>query len=181
MKKFIIVLSFTLFVVMGAFAQQKGDKFVGGAIDLGVTSVGVSGVSTTAVEFGIQPEIGFFVADKFMLGFNLGYALTSGDSTTHTLVIGTKLSYYIPVCEKFYYTPALELAYCNAFSGEASLPGFGAGLSLARFEYRATKQLALSASMLSLDYVLLAKNGLKVNTVNFGLSLSPSIGLRYYF
>lgn len=103
--------------VSGVSAQQKGDVYASGSLGFGVTSVVVEGDSATAAEFAIEPSVGYFVADKFMVGF----------------------------------------------------------------EYQPTERIGLTASMLSLDYVMLSKDGLTLNTVDFGLTFSPSVGFKYYF
>ena len=180
MKK-LLLTAIALMVVMGAFAQQKGDIYIGGNLGVGVTSTIMESESATAVEFTIQPNMGYFVADKFMIGFGLGYSILGGDGTTHTLTLGPKLSYFVPLCDKLYYTPSLDILFCCAVLDGYSIPGFGLGANIVGFEYQPTEHIGLSASLLSLDYVMLSKNGLTLNTVDFGLTLSPSIGFKYYF
>lgn len=182
MKKFLA----TLLVLFAAstsvvYAQQKGDIYVGGNLQFGLSSAIVEGASATATEFMIQPNMGVFVADKFMVGFDLGYSALVGDSTTHTLVVGPKFSYFIPLCDKLYYTPTLDIAFCYAVSDGFGLPGFGLGANFVCFEYQPTEHIGLSASMLSLNYIMFSRAGITVNEVDFGLSLSPSIGFKYYF
>lgn len=172
-----------LFVVSvsGVSAQQKGDVYASGSLGFGVTSVIVEGDSATAAEFAIEPSVGYFVADKFMVGFGLGYSVAGGDGTTHTLTLGPKVSYFVSLGEKLYYTPSLDVLFCYASTEGFGIPGFGLGVNLVGFEYQPTERIGLTASMLSLDYVMLSKDGLTLNTVDFGLTFSPSVGFKYYF
>lgn len=176
-KLFSTLIVLLVMSVSTVFAQQKGDIYVGGKFDVGVTSAN----STTAVEFAIQLNMGYFVADKFMIGFDLGYSILGGDGTTHALALGPELSYFVPLCDKLYYTPSLDILFCCAVSDGYSIPGFGLGANFVGFEYQPTEHIGLSASLLSLDYVMLSKDGLTLNTVDCGLTLSPSIGFKYYF
>ena len=180
-KLFSTLIVLLVMSVSTVFAQQKGDIYIGGNFSVGVTSAIIEGESATAVEFAIQPNMGYFVADKFMIGFGLGYSISGGDGTTHTLTLGPKLSYFVPLCDKLYYTPSLDILFCCAASDGYSIPGFGLGANIVGFEYQPTEHIGLSASLLSLDYVMLSKDGLTINTVDFGLTLSPSIGFKYYF
>lgn len=162
-------------------AQQKGDFYVGGNLGLSTSSAIIQGESVTATEFAIQPNVGYFVADNLMVGLGIGYSVTGGDGATHLLTVGPKLSYFVPVCDKLYYTPSLDILFCYAASDGYGVPGFGLGLNIVGFEYRPTKRIGLSASVLSFDYAMLSKEGITLNTIDFGLTLSPNIGLKFYF
>lgn len=182
MRKLLSTLLALLVVsVSTVSAQQKGDIYVGGNLGVNVASVIMDGESATAAEFAIQPNVGFFVADKFMVGLGLGYSVTGGDGATHTLTVGPKLSYFVPLCDKLYYTPSLDLLFCYAASDGYGFPGFGLGVNIVGLEYKPTERIGLSASLLSLDYVMLSNEWVTVNTVDFGLTFSPSIGFKYYF
>ncbi|MBR3826688.1 MAG: outer membrane beta-barrel protein [Alistipes sp.] len=182
MKKLIYSLVALLVLsVTSVSAQQKGDVYVGGDLGFGVSSVIISGESVTGVEFGIQPSVGIFLADRLLLGFGLGYNVSGGDGATHTLTLGPRVGYYVPLCKNLYYTPTLDLQFCYVASEGYGVPGFGLGVNLFGVEYRPTERIGLSANLLSLDYVLLSKEGLTVNTVDFGLSLSPRVGAKFYF
>ena len=165
-----------------ASAQQKGDKYVSGNLGLGVTSAIVQDVSATGVTFAVQPEMGFFPIDNLMLGFSVGYELESvlGD-TTHTLFVGPKLAYYVPLCEKLYYTPSLQVGFCLFAADDGGVPGFGLSASVFAVEYRPSERVGISGSLLSLDYNLFASDGLVLNTVDLGLTIRPSVGVKLYF
>lgn len=180
-KLFYALVALLALSVTSVSAQQKGDIYVGGDLGFSVSSVSVSGESVTATEFGIQPSVGVFLADRFLLGFSLGYNVTGGDGATHTLALGPRVGYYVPLCKNLYYTPTLDLLFCHVSSEGYGVPGFGLGVNLFGLEYRPTERIGLSASLLSLDYVLLSKEGVTIHTVDFGLSLSPRIGAKFYF
>lgn len=180
-KLFSTLLTLLVISLSTVSAQQKGDIYVGGNLGFGVSSVILEGESATAAEFTVQPNVGYFVADKFMVGLGLGYSVTGGDGATHTLAVGPKLSYFVPICDKLYYTPSLDILFCYVASEGFGIPGFGLGVNIVGLEYQPTERIGLSASLLSLDYVMLSKEGMTLNTVDFGLSFSPSIGFKYYF
>lgn len=46
-------------------AQEKGEKFFGGKIGIGIQSIQGN---DTSVSFTLSPEVGFFVADNFRIG-----------------------------------------------------------------------------------------------------------------
>lgn len=183
MKKFIYCLVAILALsVYDASAQKRGDKYVSGNLGLGVTSAIIEDVGATGVVFTVQPEIGFFPVDNLMVGFSVGYDLesVSGD-TAHTLFVGPKLAYYVPLCEKLYYTPSLQVGFCFLAGDGAGVPGFDLNASLFAVEYRPSERVGISGSLLSLGYNLLAKDGVVLNTVDFGLSIKPTVGVKLYF
>lgn len=170
-----------------ASAQTKGDMFVGGSLGLGTTSVITDGNSSTNLNFSISPEFGYFVTNNLKVGASLSYGIDFANYTTHTLSIMPNLAYYVKVCDKFFYTPGLELGFVAAFSDGLSMPGFGLGVNLGSFEFRPTNKFGLSMNLLSLSYVLLTykdKNygvSFNSNAVSFNLGINPSIGVKYYF
>ncbi len=182
MKKLVIILLAIVGLSMNhATAQQKGDLYLGGNIGVYVSSVSVLGESASATEFGIAPEIGYFVTDRFMLGLGVSYGITSGDAATHSFTIGPKFSYYAPLCDKLYYTPTLEIAFAYGSSENLNMPGFGIGLSCFGLEFRPSKHFGLSASILSVNYVMLSRYGVTINNVGLNISASPTVGFKYYF
>ncbi len=168
--------------VSTASAQRKGDVVVNANLGLGVSSLVIEGSSATGVEFGIGAEVGYFVANNFKVGLGVAYDVEGGDgNTVHAFNIGPSLSYYVALSKNLYYTPKLDLAFCVGSYSDEAFPGFGLGLSVANFEYRPTERVGISASLLSLNYVLLSKNGLTLNNVDLSITLSPRIGFSYYF
>lgn len=180
-KLFYSLVALLVLSVTSVSAQQKGDIYVGGDLGFGVSSVIISGESVTATEFGIQPSVGVFLADRLLLGFSLGYNVSGGDGATHTLTLGPRVGYYLPLCKNLYYAPTLDLQFCHVSSQGYGVPGFGLGVNVFGLEYRPTERIGVSANLLSLNYVLLSKEGLTINTVDFGLTLSPRIGAKFYF
>ena len=97
------------------------------------------------------------------------------------------LAYYVRLCDKFYYTPGLELGFVSTFSKDLSMPGFGLDVNLGSFEFRPTNKLGISMNALSLSYAYRtykeSYSGVRINSnaVDFSLGISPSIGVKYYF
>lgn len=184
MKK--IILSLLAIVSIATLsAQNKGEMYVGGSLGVGTSSLISGSESVTGATFNIAPEFGYFAANNFKVGAAISYGLESGDPATHSIQIMPNMFYYVRVCDKFYYTPGVELGFVCGISEGVSMPGFGVGLSLGCFEFRPTQKFALSVSLLSFDYMLLTYKGdwgkINVSGVEFRLGTTPSIGLKYYF
>lgn len=183
MKKLILSILFIAFAAYNVSAQQKGDFYFGGNFGVNVGSSSISGGdgSVTATQFNIIPEVGYFVADRFMIGFGIGYGISAGDTTTHALTIAPKISYFAPLCKNLYYTPSFEIGFAYANSEGFGLPGLGIGLTLVGLEFRPTEHFGFSASLLSLNYVMLSRYGVTLNNLDFDLCTNPTIGFKYYF
>lgn len=181
-KLFYCLVAVLALSVYDASAQKKGDLYVGAGLGLGTSSAILGDMSVTDVSFNIVPEVGYFVADRFMVGFGVGYDLmASGGDVQHGLALGPQFAYYVPLCDKLYYTPSLQLAFCLVAADGAAVPGFGLGATLAGVEYRPTERIGLSASLLSLNYKLLSSDGITLHNVDLGLSISPKVGVKFYF
>lgn len=185
-KLFFCLMAVLALSLYDASAQNKGDLYVGGGLGVGTTSAIIEGESATSVEFSVAPEFGYFVADRFMVGVGAEYnIMASGGDAMHTFNVGPKLAYYVPICEKLYYTPSLMLAFCLAAEQGETMPGFALSASFVGLEYRPTERIGLSASLLSLDYALMSEKvldtRLNIHAVNFGLSVAPTVGVKFYF
>lgn len=184
MKRLIIcALAFLAVSVQSVSAQDKGDKYVGGMLGVGVSANFVEGISSTATNVGIAPEFGYFVANKLKVGAGIGYSLSISGATTHVLTVSPNVAYYVKLCNNFYYTPAFEIGFAYGHSEGLDGVGFGLGLSLAGFEFRPSTHFGLSVNLLSLNYVFLSypDYGVNSNGVTFNLGVNPSVGVKYYF
>lgn len=178
MKKLLVILVAIVACSTSALAQEKGDMYVGGYTGVAIQSVGVEGESVAEAAFAIQPEFGYFVADRLKVGASIGYGVSSG---THSFTIAPNVAYYVRMCDGLYYTPGLELGFAMAAMDELSLPGFAMALHLFTLEFRPTEHFGFSANLLSLDFAALSKNGITASTVDFTLGVSPTVGFKYYF
>ena len=184
MKRFIIcTLAFLSVSALTVSAQNKGDKYVGGMLGVGVSASFVEDISATATNVGIAPEFGYFVADKFKVGAGIGYSLNISGATSHALTVCPNVAYYVKLCNNFYYTPTFEIGFAYGHSEGLNGVGFGLGLSIAGFEFRPSTHFGLSVNLLSLSYVFLSypDYGLNSNNVTFNLGVNPSVGVKYYF
>ena len=178
MKKFLVIVVAMVLCSSAAFAQQKGDKYIGGSAGVVIQSIGIDGDSAVAAGFGIQPEFGYFVADKLKLGVSLGYGIDSG---MHTFTLMPNISYYARLCDGLYYTPGLELGFAMGASEGFVVPGFGLSAHLFTLEFRPSEHFGFSANLLSLNFVALTSGGATVSVVDFNLGMSPTVGFKYYF
>ena len=142
-----------------ANAQSKGDMYVGGNLGLRVSS------GTT---FTINPEFGYFVADKWKVGAELGF--TTVGNRFSVMASG---AYYLRIVDNLYYTPGVAIG--GGFAKNAN--SFTVDLRLGAIEFQPVDNIALSLNVVNLDYTRIYKS----NNVAFNLLYSPSIGFRYYF
>lgn len=180
MKKFLVIAVALMLCTSAAFAQNKGDKYIGGYIGVNHQNVSIDSASANDTSFGFHLEYGEFIANRVLLGANVGYAYDS-ETNAYTVTIGG--AYYVPLCEKLYYTPGI--GFGAAFGTSASISevasGFGVSASLFSLEFKPTQHFSISASIVSLDYIWLTYGGYAINTLNFNFGLNPTVGFKYYF
>jgi hypothetical protein len=183
MKKFSLLI-LALCSIATLSAQKKGDMFVGGQLGIKTTSIIFEGESATSVGFSIAPEYGYFIANNLRVGLTFAYAL---DNMTHTVDVMPNISYFVRICDGFYYTPTAKLGLSVSIADDIAMPGLGVGLSLGSFEFRPTPRLGMSLNLLSLSYAVLSYEDpdydININThaVNFNFGITPSVGIKYYF
>lgn len=79
MKRLLLLLSFAgLFAIPSISQTDKGWRSVGGT---GMLKIGTK---TPSFEFALSPELYWFVADKFALGFDFGVGFSSSKPTDST-------------------------------------------------------------------------------------------------
>ncbi len=188
-------------------AQNQGDLSVGGDLSLGFNSNAAtteSGSTTTTTKsnvttFGISPRVGYFVIDNLEVFAMAGVGITTSkpsdnlksNSTAWNYGIGA--AYYLPLMSNIYYAPALTLKG-NSISTKAevtygsmtntttdSYNTFGVSLALGRFETRITDNVAINLNVASLSYSGYTQDDTKYSNFSFGLTLAPTVGLKYYF
>ena len=93
------VLSIVLLVVGVGFANaqtEQGSWLVGATSDLSFTSTSIDGVNDNASSFNLNVLGGYFFADNFTAGLNLGFASSSqGDFSSNSFAIGPFARYYV--------------------------------------------------------------------------------------
>lgn len=185
MKKLIVCLMAFAFATP-LFAQNKGDKYVGGTMGISTATSFANGSSATGFGFSLEPEFGYFVSDKISVGMSVGYGLEAANSAaTHVITVLPTMTYYGRIADNFYYTPKIQVGFACGLTSGISMPGFGLSLEPVSFEFRPTPKIGLSFSALSLTYVALTYNDsyVKFSNSNFKFQLggTTSIGVRYYF
>lgn len=182
-KLFVCALAFLAVSAQSVSAQNKGDKYVGGMLGVGVSANIIEGISSTSTSVGVAPEFGYFVADKFKVGAGIGYTLSIAGATSHVLTVCPNVAYYVRLCNNFYYTPAFEFGLAYGHSAGLDGIGFGLGLSIVGFEFRPSQHFGLSVNLVSLSYAFLSypDYGVNSNGVTFNLGVNPSVGVKYYF
>lgn len=178
MKKFLVIAVALMLCTSAAFAQNKGDKYIGGYAGVALQTMTIDGESATGASFAIQPEFGYFVADRLKIGASIGYAIESG---TNALTITPNISYYARLCDGLYYTPGVELGLVVGFAEGYTMPGFGVSANLGTLEFRPTEHFGFSANLFSLTFVVMSMEDIAGSTVNVNLGVTPSVGFKYYF
>lgn len=163
-------------IASAADAQKKDDLYAGGIIKFGLHSAGSNGHMGTSCSFAVEPEVGLFLIDNLKVGGKISYEYAS---SSHNFRVMPNVAYYLPIVDKFYYTPQFAIGGgFAAYNGVDGVDGiFTMSFNLASFEYKPIENLGISLDLINLDYNLINR----VNVVNFGLFTSPSVGVRYYF
>ncbi|MBP5481724.1 MAG: hypothetical protein J6Y22_08240 [Paludibacteraceae bacterium] len=137
MKKRIVSLLLCA-VSIGAYAQQKGDMFLGLHGGVGLTSSNVSYEikdkknlydetlkdSNPNVDFFIAPGFHYFFANNLRIGLDFTFGITkehleyavettsfTSDTKSKYWSVGPVFAGYVKLAEKFYYVPELDLNY----------------------------------------------------------------------
>lgn len=132
MKKRIVAMLLCA-VSFGAYAQQKGDMYIGSMVGVGLTSSSIYYDGEKQNEYDpskgicVSPEFQYFVADKFRLGFLYSFGVDKNhferainkssyifDTKKTYFAIGPSFAKYIRMVDNFYYV--LELGACYIHS-----------------------------------------------------------------
>jgi hypothetical protein len=178
MKKLLIVLVAVLCCSATSFAQNKGDMYFGGSAGISIQAVGAGGDTAVGAALAIQPEFGYFVADRLKIGVSLGYGISAG---THSLTVCPNISYYLPLCDGLYYAPGIEFGFALAVADGFTMPGVGFAAHFFTLEFRPSEHFGFSANLLSLNVMSLSKWGVTGSAADFNIGVNPTIGFKYYF
>ena len=212
MKKVLLSLFIVLCVPAVMSAQQKKDMYISGnfTIEGGNTS-STSGNTVTktpgTLSFGIAPQFGYFVIDRLEVSLSLGYSLdryangqdSEGNNLfrrTNVFEIVPGVRYYLPLGEKFWYTPGFDLSVGVGGSSrdidlqttsKSGLTRFGLSLSAIAFEFRPADHFGITLRAGGLTYTMdrtSSKGSVKStstsNDVSFRINTGVGIGFKYY-
>lgn len=211
MKKLFLVIA-ALAVSVSLSAQKKGDMYISGSFSItgSNTNTTVNNTSTKApnsTTFSIEPSYGYFVIDRLEVNLGLGYSLNKTRRSTdrdgnhlfsrqNVFEITPGVRYYIPICDKFYYTPGFNFSvgFGNQKSdidkdtvNKKGVTEFGLALSVVAFEIKPCEHFGITLRAGSLSYSLDKVSEKSVNSsttnnsVSFGLNTGAGIGFKYYF
>ncbi len=213
MKKILLALFVAAGVSVAVSAQDKGDMYISGnfTIESGSTRNTVGNVVTktpATMSFGIAPQFGYFVIDRLEVNFSLGFTHsrynngTDEDDNplfrkTNVFAITPGVRYYVPLGEKFWYTPGFDLSV--GFGGNSrdidkqtvvkgGVTQFGLNLSAVAFEFRPAEHFGITLRAGGLSYSMdrsTSKGSTKTSSVDndfsFSINTGASIGFKYYF
>ena len=93
------LLSIVLLIACIGFANaqtEQGGWLVGATSNLSFTSTSVDGVNDNTSSFNLTGLAGYFLADNFTAGLNLGFSnFSQGNFSSNTLSIGPFARYYV--------------------------------------------------------------------------------------
>ena len=79
------------------------------------------------------------------------------------------------------YTPEVAIGGGFVATEGQALGLFSMNFNLFALEYRPTKNIGLSMSLINLSYDLATYEGVSIGNLNFNILSSPKVGIRYYF
>lgn len=134
MKKRIVAILLCA-VSFGAYAQQKGDMYIGSMIGLGLSSSSIysdgekKNEYNPSMGFSVSPEFHYFVADKFRVGLVSSFGGSKNhferdiisssyifDAKNSYWFIGPDIAKYIRLADNFYYVLELGAFYMHCKS-----------------------------------------------------------------
>lgn len=208
MKK-ILLITVILLSTTALFAQQKGQFMVNGEVSFNTTKNEHESTESRVTSFSIQPAGHYFITDRWAIGLSLGYyhmkspnisdILGSFDGSDsfggkkdklNIFSFGPQGTYYLPLTDRFYYTPGVYARFgLGNLKGdiEADVFQMKAGLTLLRFEWKATTCIGISFNAGNFDYEYTqykdkdTDEKIKNDTFDIGFNFAPTIGFNYYF
>ena len=198
MKKTILFFSFLIVSVLAKAQTEAGTVVLGGGFNFTSSSPENSNNTKTS-SFSFEPSIGYFVADRFVVGLDVGIATsksTAGGTTTDkssTFLIGPYARYYkfLSDNEKVAFYGQADFAFGFGKDTQGNNPStkqaaFTIGVSPG-FSYFFSKhwsgEIGFTGLRLTTYDPNTNVNNDKSTTFQFGInSLTPSgIAVRYYF
>ncbi len=157
-----------LAMTTGAFAQKM---WVGGSLSLSATS--------NTHNLDLRPSFGYFVAEQISVEGNINFDF---NTTTNNYALVAVGRYWMPITDAVSYTPGVALDfnvvdYDNDYSSLKTDFAFGIGLQLGAFNYAVNDNWAVTANFCTLNLNRLFDDAY----VNFGLSTSTTLTVRYFF
>lgn len=193
--KGLLTILVAIFITGYVQAQTtSGSAFFGGGINYSNSDeTDVLGRDYEASNLNFNISAGYFVADQFSVGLNVGIGNSeSGTYESKSFAVGPFARYYkITSNEKLAFFGQLEIAYFSTKEEtdfgmgpvEFESNGFGAALSPG-LAYFFNEHWSAEFSFVGIEYLSTKDEDTddKRDMFRLGLnSLSPTIGLRYYF
>jgi len=198
MKKLLLFVALAVFAITSKAQTSVGTVVIGGGFDFWSQSPENSNNTKTSY-FSFKPSVGYFVADRFVIGLDLSIATekqSASGATTYrynSFGIGPYARYYkfLSDNEKVAFFGEADLAFSFTKETQNNLPSkngnaFGVGV-FPGFSYFFSKHWSGEISFTGLRFTASDPNNDvnndKTTTFEFGInSLTPSgIAVRYYF
>ena len=182
MKRFLFAL-LTILVAnasVSAYAQQKGDKFIGTMYGIGFQKTNLtykqSGYNTETVQNGdpaftflVQPGFHYFVKDNFRIGLDASFMRKHQDGEVlgvsyevaeNSFLLGPTVAKYVQLTDNFYYTIEGGVYFTFASStndagteyNDQNAMGVSVDVSPLKFEFRPTTHVAFAVSLFEVGF-----------------------------
>lgn len=207
----LLLLAIAIVCVLSIKAQHRGDMRIGGSVGISSSKTNTDVGDEIILEdksfrFNVSPSFYYFIDDHWALGGSLGYSFSkclndNGDmddklyDKNKDFGIRPEVIYYMDLGKNFYYTPSAYIAVgfgktivekTEKLKKSNTNNWFELGVILLSFEYKFTKNWALSFSCGGLGYEY-NKSGIdksedrKISSFDFNIRLNPALGFGYYF
>ncbi len=202
MKKIIITIIVALACIESHAQTEKGKFFIGGSMGFNSES-NQSNKDIKGSNFSILPSVGYFVANRFALGFGIGYGSFKntylnqdfqGNSilvkaTGSNFSIMPSIRYFVPIVDgKFFFSPSLGTYFSfgktkNSFTNNTFPENIFSISANPGFSYFPTEHWGINLNVGGLSYRVINPKGDNNNTsnLNFGLGSGANIGINYFF
>jgi hypothetical protein len=174
MRKQLLISLLSLFTTLTLFAQgniNKGNVMLGGRVSF--TSTSVSGFRGSSTEFEATPNVGYFFADRFAGGMELGY---SSNDDASTFIFSPYLRYYfLPATKK------VNILAQGSFGFGSIKPDGFSSTSVNQYSFAAGPAIFLTPSV-ALEFVVgyaslgAGGGGNRLNTVALAAGFQVHLG-----
>ena len=193
MKKLFTFIAVSLSAYHAYSQTQAGNMMLGGSVS--IYSQGVEGSDASYSQFSFSPSFGYFIQENLAIGASLNLGSSTDDNIASKTVmtnfgIGPFVRYYkFTSNEDFAFFGQAQVLFSTGKvddtpGGEVSTSGLAFTLSPG-FSYFATPHWAIDFSVTALSISSYDPNtdsdNNKSTTINFNLSMAPSLGIRYHF
>jgi len=193
MKTFVLFLACSLFLYSAQAQISKGSILLGGSLGYGNNNTETGSNEFRTNSYSFRPSLGFVVKENRVLGFNLLYAHSGGNSTSAYNIYGGGVFYrlYHPLGKSFYLYGQGEVNGSSSKQGDIRQNSIGLS-AFPGIAYAVSKRFHLEISlnnMLNFGYtssrtesnLTIGPPPTKTSALSFGVDANPvsNLGLGF--